>query len=113
MLSLIGNLLLLTIIICFIIDLSGIVQSIKGLITRKILRFRNVELSIKPFDCSLCMTWWVGLSYILCIGEFGILGVFLVAMFSFMSSNITVLLIAIKDLVGSLINKIIDYAEKI
>lgn len=113
MLSLIGNLLLLTIVICFIIDLSGIIESIKKLITDKILGFKNVELSIKPFDCSLCMTWWTGLLYIYIIGQFSLLGVFIVAMFSFMASSITILLVAIKDLVGGLINKIIDYAEKI
>lgn len=105
------DLLLITFVICFIIDISGIVESVKKLISTKLLGFKSTDFSIKPFDCSLCMTWWVGLIYIYCIGQMSILGVFVVAMFSFMASNITVLMLAIKDLIGSLINKIFDLCE--
>lgn len=48
--------LLVACIIVYIIDLSGFTQSWKGWVSRK---FGGRCRIGKPFDCSLCMTWWV------------------------------------------------------
>jgi len=57
----------LQVIIVFLLDLSGGMDSIKGAL-RKWLRVKG-EISLRPFDCSLCMTHWVGLLVLLCLGE--------------------------------------------
>lgn len=47
----------------FIIDYSGIIQSVEGMIA-KAIGFPSVRIP-KPFSCSLCSTWWSGLAYLI------------------------------------------------
>lgn len=99
------NLLLMTIIIVFIIDISGIIQSIeKGL--NKILGSKYCKVP-KPFSCSLCMTFWIGLAYIISIGKFTIEYVCLVAIFSYATQFI----VSIFYLIGDIISKLINYLD--
>ena len=60
------TLLQVAVLVVFVIDLSGVVDSIKGAIGRFIGR-RLVRL--RPIDCSLCMVWWTTLIVALCLGE--------------------------------------------
>lgn len=48
--------LLITCLIVYIVDLSGFTQSWKGWVSH--LLGGRCKIG-KPFDCSLCMTWWV------------------------------------------------------
>ena len=62
------DLFLISIIVVIIIDLSGAADSFKSFLKRKLTKGRmsSPDYSLKPFDCSFCMTWWTGLAY-LCI----------------------------------------------
>lgn len=62
------NLFLISIIVVVIIDLSGAPDSFKSFLKRRLTKGRmsDPNYSLKPFDCSFCMTWWTGLVY-LCI----------------------------------------------
>lgn len=59
---------LLTFVVAFVVDYSGFVGEVDGII--KSLRGRQPKSrriawpGLKPFDCSLCMSFWCGL--ILC-----------------------------------------------
>ncbi len=65
------NILLIALICVIIIDISGIIdEAEKGL--SKWLGMKNARIP-KPFSCSLCMTHWVALIYILCAGGFSVL----------------------------------------
>lgn len=58
--SIIIRCLMLLFIVVFIIDISGVVEVIKKTIFRVIMG-KNVRyngFNFKPFDCSLCMTFW-------------------------------------------------------
>lgn len=69
------DLLMIAAVAVFIIDLSGVVQVFKGALGR----WLGVTVgSIKPFDCSLCITFWTGLAYLLATHAFSIGGVALV-----------------------------------
>lgn len=60
------NLLLIAICVVIIVDISGFIDSVKhGL--KRWLGIRG-EITLKPFDCSLCLTHWVGLIYLLFTG---------------------------------------------
>lgn len=61
------NLLYLTIIVVIIIDLSGVVDSIKSGLKSLVTggRMRDPNYSLKPIDCSFCITFWSGLIYLL------------------------------------------------
>ena len=88
------NLLLIQLIIVFIIDISGFVDDGIQPFFRK--HFHGT-LKTKPFLCSLCLTTWIGLFYILIQGCFTIpmiAYVFLLAYLTPISYN---LLITIKE----------------
>lgn len=55
------DLLLLTTIVVFIVDVSDFVDALKAGLSRII--GKKIE-RLKPFDCSLCMTWWAGILYL-------------------------------------------------
>lgn len=60
------NLLLIAICVVMIVDISGFIDSVKiGL-----KRWLGIKggVTLKPFDCSLCMTHWTGLIYLLFTG---------------------------------------------
>lgn len=96
---------MLTCIVVFIVDLSGFVQSMK----KALVKFRIIKdeyVQIKPFDCSLCMSWWIGLIYIYLNNQFTISGVFLVSMFAFITPLLNTIIHFITDTIGLFINKL-------
>ena len=112
------DLLLLTVIICFIIDVSGISNDIRKLMSRLILKYTKIkisweELKIKPFLCSLCMTFWCGLGYLLFVDKFIIPYIAFVAFLSLISSNISGFLFCIKDILALIENLIQRLIQKL
>lgn len=102
------KLFLISLILVIIIDLSGIIDSIKFLIG-KILKIRNYHnIQLKPFSCSFCMTWWVGLIYLCIIGSLNLYNIALVLLFAYGSDNIKDLLILGKDILIKITNKIYE-----
>lgn len=97
------NILMITFICVYIIDLSGIIDELEDMIGK----WLKCKIKIpKPFSCSLCSSWWLGLLYIIIMGKFTILNIAFVAFLSFLTPNIYNVLIALKiaidDLIGYL-----------
>lgn len=67
------NLFLIALICVIIIDVSGFVEELE-LILAKWLKVSKVRIP-KPFSCSLCMTWWSSLVYLICVGGLTLLNV--------------------------------------
>lgn len=96
------NLILISIVVCFIIDCSGVMTDIRKFVAKQIFKFTKVkvdyaELKLKPIGCSLCSVWWTGLIYLFIIGQFTIPYIAFVAILSLLSSNISGFLLTIKD----------------
>lgn len=105
--SAILDLILLTIIVCYIEDCSGFVQSVKRQFLRKVMKIKKPDASTlhwPPFDCSLCMTFWSGLIYLLFTHNFTIPYIAFVAFLSLISSNISGFLLTIKDYLATFEN---------
>lgn len=98
------NILLLVAIVCFIVDISGIVASLKSVLAKKIKKPAEF-IVLKPFDCSLCMSFWAGLIYILVIHQFTIVNFAYICLLSMISSKITDILHLFTDTLEFLINK--------
>ena len=99
----------MAIIICYLIDLSNVVTSIKRIVWKWLFKnkpFQNYEL--KPLDCSLCMVHHILLVYLFIVGEFSIFTYCFVCLLSFQSANITNLLICLNDLITKITNKIFN-----
>ena len=100
--SVIINLILISIIVCFIVDCSGVMTDIRKFVAKQIFKYTKVkvdynDLKLKPVGCSRCMNWWSGLIYLLFVGKFTIPYIAFVAFLSLISSNISGLLNTIKD----------------
>lgn len=90
------NLLILQLIIVFIIDLSGFIEDGIEPMLAKFLKQRKVKLK-KPFCCSLCMTTWIGLIYILIKGCFTIPMIGYVLLLAFLTPIANNLLIMVRE----------------
>lgn len=99
------NLILLTIITVFIIDLSGIIDTIKKAIWKKYIKIGDWHnLRIKPLDCSLCMSFWSGLIYLALTGHLTIPLVALTCLLAYSTPLVGDILQTIKDLLTYIIN---------
>ena len=101
------KLLCIQLICVLIIDISGFIDSVKWGVSKWLTKGKipTTNYSLKPFDCSLCMTWWSCLIYMICIGQFS---VFLLAYILFLAIMTPVakdIIILIRDIFVKLINK--------
>ena len=83
------------IIVCYIIDLSGVIQSMEEGLS-KLLKFKCVIP--RPFSCSLCSGWWINLIYLIITHHFTLPYVVFVALVSFFSKNISGILLWVREL---------------
>lgn len=102
------DLILIQLIIVFIIDLSGAVESFKLFISKILTKgkIQTTNFDLKPFTCSLCSTWWIGLIYLLVCHSFTIPYIALVALLSYLTPLSSSILLLIKDLAIFLVNKL-------
>ena len=86
------DILLLSLVVIWIVDVSGFTQSWMNAISRWLNR--QVR-PVKPFACSLCMTWWTGLAYSLITGNITIPIIAYCALLAYLSFPISQLMIFI------------------
>lgn len=94
------ELLLLTIIVCFVVDISGFIDTIKNIIWKWVFNGKREyrEFRLKPLDCSLCMTFWIGLIWI-SIFDFTLLNFVYVCVFAALSEQVYNMFMIIKHLI--------------
>ena len=104
-LTTITNLILITSIVVFIIDLSGIIDHIKKWIHHKYIKIGDYHnLSLKPLDCSLCLTFYSGLIYLLCSGAFTLPYIALTCLLAFLTGPIGDFIQLLRDMLITFIN---------
>lgn len=91
-------------VVVFIVDLSGFTDSWRDALARA-LHIRNLR-PLKPFDCSLCMTWWTCLIYPLCTGDFSLLTLANAAALALLSQPLSAVMLFIVESLNWLFNKI-------
>ena len=104
------NLLIINLVVILIVDISGFVPNLKRFISKWLTKDRitTTEFSLKPFDCSFCMTFWSLLLYIAVTQQFtfiNILGVVTITLFTDVTKQ---LLLLIKDLLLKMIDTIYE-----
>ena len=110
--SLTANLFYISIIAIFIIDVSGFVQEAKRfLVSKKIIQ--NIHTSLKPFDCSLCMTWWSGILYLIVSCNFSLFGFFVLSVLAAMTSAVAAIMLFAVDAVKMLIDMFYNYIKSL
>lgn len=100
------DLLLLNVATCYIVDVSGVMDSIKEAVWK--YAFKSTKeytgFNAKPFDCSKCMCFWVTLIFCLFHATGLILSLFLAALMSLFSESITLTLLLIRDKINDRLN---------
>ena len=97
------ELLLISALVIYIVDLSGFTDSWKNFLFR---HFKTNTKDMKPFDCSQCMTWWCGLVYLAISGQFTLPMIGFVAALAFLSYPIGQIFIFIREGINFIIDKL-------
>ena len=107
MLTIIVNILLISTIIVFIVDLSGSIEHLVKPIVKHFLHIPpHKDIMLPLIECSLCCTWWIGLIYVCWVSianaftfnQFLIL-VSVLAVVSFLTSTLKDMMVLIRDLI--------------
>lgn len=99
-------LLLIACCVVFIIDISGAVDNFIKPIIKLCLGVPQMrDINIKPLDCSLCITFWIGLIYILIVSP-TLMSFFCVCAASMLTINIKDAMLFIRDLLTFITEKL-------
>ncbi len=88
------DLIFLTLVVVFIVDLSGWTETWLGWLSRWL---GHTVREFKPFTCSLCSTWWAGIIYLIATGRFCLPLLAYVAGLAFLSFPISEIFIFIRE----------------
>lgn len=107
------NLFLISIIVVCIVDLSGFVGTLKSVLSKVLTKGKitNSDYQLKPIDCSLCMTWWCGLIYLIIYHQLTLLNITILLLISTSSFLINDIIRLIQDLITKIINIIYKKIE--
>ena len=113
MINTILTLILIQIITVNLIDLSGIVDTIKHFLWKKYVKTGDYHnLNLKPFSCSYCMNHHIAVIYLLIIGKFTFINYTVVLILSLLTPITGDLLLWLKDTLTWLINKMYKLLDK-
>ena len=107
------NLTLITVIVVFIVDISGAVDSLKSGLKRILTKgkMKNSDYQLKPLDCSLCMTFWSGIIYLIITNNFTLPYLAFVCLLACFTGVIKTSILLVEDIlikITQLIYKLID-----
>lgn len=102
------NLLLIALIVVFIVDISGAIDSLKSGIKWVLTKGKmsNSDYRLKPFDCSLCTTFWVGIIYLLCTSNFTLPYFAFVCLLACFSGLLKSTILLVEDIITKIIQLI-------
>ena len=107
------HLILIASIVVFIVDISGAVNSLKSglkwILTKG--KMKNDDYRLKPFDCSLCMTFWSGIIYLLVVNEFTLPYLAFVCLLACFSGVIKSSILLVEDVLVKIIQSIYKIME--
>ena len=102
-----ADLLMIAAIWVFVLDVSGFWQEFSSLLKRWVTKgAMSQPFDLKPFSCSLCMTFWTGLAYLVVSGSVTVGNMAYVCLMAYLTPTIKDLLWVVRDLMAALFNKI-------
>lgn len=100
------NILLIAVVTVCIVDISGFTDSWKSAFKRLVTRGRMSDpfYTLKPFDCSLCLTFYAGIIYLWITHSFSVWMITYVLLISVMTPVIKDLIFFVRDLCQKIIS---------
>lgn len=104
-------LLLLTIASVIVIDLTDFIDTVKRVIWKWTWKDKREyrDFSLKPFDCSLCASWWIGLGYLIIFNKITLPLVVLQLFYSYMTPIIKDVIQMVKDIAIRILDMLYAY----
>ena len=100
------NALLITLICVIVIDISGFIPEMEGILGR----WLHCKVRIpKPFSCSFCSAFWLNLLYSIICGQFSIGFIAYALGLSVMTPVIGQVVWSVRDFTGLLFTKLFDF----
>lgn len=101
------NILLIGLIMVFTLDVSGFYQEITSIISGWMTNGKiKKPIMIKPFCCSLCMTFWLSLIYTIVMNQFSIPMMAYCCLVAFLTPVFNDLLVFVRETLKSVLYKI-------
>lgn len=106
----IWNLILIQFICVMLVDVTGVVEDLITPIVRWLTGSKIGQIG-KPFSCSLCSTFWTGLIYLLCTGNFTIVNFTVVLLLACLTPVTLMLYHLAVDLFTRMVESIYNYFQ--
>ena len=99
------DMMMVALITIYVVDLSGFTDTwLKFLSAYKGRKITE----LKPFSCSLCMVWWVCLTYLVTTSQLTLSLVAFTALLSFLSIPMGQILVMLREVMLHIINKLMS-----
>lgn len=102
------NLIIIAFLAVFIVDYSGFIEEMDKALT-KVLKSKFSLHIPKPFSCSLCLTWWCGLIYLIIAGGLSFVSLGVLGLLCCLTPELLSIIHFVKDIV----NKVFDTIERL
>lgn len=107
------NMIWITLICVIVTDISDFPSSVKKAISYALTKGKIVkdDYRLHWVDCSFCQVFWLGLAYILYIGEFSLMNIALILACSFLTTFVKSFIQMVEDVLLKIIQivyKILD-----
>ncbi len=106
----IQNLILIQIICVLLVDVTGVIDDMLTPIVRW-LSGTKIGTIGKPFSCSLCMTFWTGLIFLLVTGNFTLVNFTLVILLACLTPVTLLVYHLVVDLFTRMVESIYNYFQ--
>jgi len=112
------NLILINLIVTAVVDLTDAPVTLKKVLTWALTKgkMRRADYRFHLFDCSLCITFWLSIIYVLCTGQICLIALtlcILSALFTQITKSLLLLCMDIMNALIIVINKIIKLTSKL
>lgn len=88
------DLFVMAVTIVFIIDISGVIENLEEGLSKWLKGKVRIP---KPFSCSLCSMWWLGLIYLWLYSQLTLVNISIVALFAILTPVISSLLVLVRE----------------
>lgn len=110
--SIYTDLLLMSLTVSYIVDVSGFTQSWRSALARWLGRNVSALRPLPPFDCGKCMTFWSCLILTLIEGAFSLPVLAYICLLSCLSVTAGQVFIFIREGLSRLLDIMIDFTQK-
>ena len=91
----------------FVLDVSGAWNEMSAIVAGWITGGKiRKPFPLKPFSCSLCMTFWTGLLYLVCVGRMTLPMIAWVCLVAMLTPRIKDIMLVADELLAKLLKKI-------